>query len=90
MKLGGGRGEAAAAAEILKSTGRSGSQPRNFGTCASKLSGETRNSVSFEQVIIRTQTGGNLSSPAGRSRSKVETLNLPILILMLWRKKKIL
>ena len=57
MKLGGGRGEAAAAAEILKSTGRSGSQPHNFGTCASKLSGETRNSTSFEQVIISTQTG---------------------------------
>jgi len=46
-----------AAAEILKSTGRSGSQPHNFGTCASKLSGETRNSASFEQVIIGTQTG---------------------------------
>ena len=53
----GALGEAAAAAEILKSTGRSGSQPRNFGTCASKLSGETRNSTSFEQVIISTQTG---------------------------------
>ena len=64
MKLGwvgGGKagtlGEAAAAAEILKSSGRSGSQPHNFGTCASKLSGETRNSTSFEQVIISTQTG---------------------------------
>ena len=30
----------AAAAEILKSTGRSGSQPHNFGTCASNLSGD--------------------------------------------------
>ena len=51
MKPGGGRGEAAAAAEILKSSGRSGSQPHNFGTCASKLSGETRNCAAFEQAI---------------------------------------
>ena len=55
MKLGGGRGtleEAAAAAEILKSTGRSGSQPHNFGTCTSKLSGET-----WYSAIISKQTG---------------------------------
>ena len=44
-------GEAAAAAEILKSSGRSGSQPHSFGTCASKLSGETRNCAAFEQAI---------------------------------------